>query len=134
MRNELIEAATRAQQNAVAPFSGFKVGAAIETVTGDIFTGCNIENVSLGLTVCAERVALWKAISEGEREFKGIAIVSDAENPATPCGACRQLLWEYCADIPVLLLSLRGVSRTVRLAELFPQPFDRRYLSTGKSD
>jgi len=134
MQNELIEAATRAQQNAVAPFSGFKVGAAIETVTGDIFTGCNIENVSLGLTVCAERVALWKAISEGEREFKAIAIVSDAEDPATPCGACRQLLWEYCADIPVLLLSLRGVSRTVRLAELFPQPFDRRYLSTGKSD
>lgn len=134
MQNELIDAAIRARQNAVAPFSGFKVGAAIETVAGQIFTGCNIENVSLGLTVCAERVALWKAISEGEREFRSIAVVSDAENPAPPCGACRQLLWECCGDIPVLLHSLRGVSRSTRLAELFPQPFDRRYFSTGKSD
>lgn len=134
MQNDLIEAATRARQNALASFSGFKVGAAIETAAGHIFTGCNIENVSLGLTVCAERVALWKALSEGDREFKRIAVVSDAENPATPCGACRQLLWECCGDIPVLLHSVRGVSRTVRLAELFPQPFDRRYLSTGKSD
>lgn len=134
MQNDLIEAATRARQNAMAPFSGFKVGAAIETAGGHIFTGCNIENVSLGLTVCAERVALWKALSEGERVFKSIAVVSDTENPATPCGACRQLLWECCGDMPVLLHSTRGVTRTVRLAELFPQPFDRRYFSTGNPD
>lgn len=134
MQNDLIEAATRARHNAVASFSGFRVGAAIETVAGRVFTGCNIENVSLGLTVCAERVALWKALSEGEREFKSIAVVSDSEDPATPCGACRQLLWECCGDIPVLLHSLRGISRTVQLAALFPQPFDRRYFSTGKPD
>src|SRR5215510_6591357 len=125
MQNELIEAATRAQQNAVAPYSGFKVGAAIETVTGDIFTGCNIENVSLGLTVCAERVALWKAISEGEHHFARVVVVSDAEDPATPCGACRQLLWEYCGNIPVILHSLRSAGRSTTMQELFPQPFDR---------
>ena len=134
MTAELIQQATRARNNAVALFTGFKVGAAIQTADGRIFTGCNIENSSLGLTVCAERVALWKALSEGERTFSQIAVVSDAETPATPCGACRQLLWEYCGDIPVQLHSVRGISRTVRLADLLPEPFDRRYFSTGKSD
>lgn len=134
MPSNLIEAATRARQNAVASFSGFKVGAAIETTGGSIFTGCNIENVTLGLTVCAERVALWKALSEGERTFTHLAIVTDAELPATPCGACRQVLWESCGDIPVTLHSVRGITRTVQLAELFPQPFDRRYFSTGNPD
>ena len=134
MPTELVEAAARARENAVAFFTGFKVGAALRTHDDRIYTGCNIENASLGLTVCAERVALWKALSEGHHQFKEIAVVSDAEDPATPCGACRQLLWEYCGDIPVLLYSLRGVERTVSLAELLPQPFDRSYLSTGKSD
>jgi cytidine deaminase len=134
MPNDLIEAAIRARENAQAPISKFRVGAAIETATGRIFTGCNIENVSLGLTVCAERVAVWKALSEGEREFKGLAVVSDTDTPATPCGACRQVLWECCGDIPVLLHSMQGATRSVRLAELFPDPFDRRYFSTGKPD
>lgn len=134
MQSDLIEAAARARENAIAPYSKFRMGAAIETAEGHIFSGCNIENVSLGLTVCAERIALWKALSEGEREFKSLAVVSDAENPATPCGACRQVLWESCGNIPVLLHSTRGITRTVHLAELFPEPFDRRYFSTGKSD
>jgi cytidine deaminase len=134
MQNDLIEAATQARQHALASISGFRVGAAIETVSGRIFTGCNIENLSLGLTVCAERVALWKALSEGEREFKRIAIVSDGVEPATPCGACRQVLWESCGDIAVLLHSVRGTLRTIQLAELFPHPFDRRYFSTGRPD
>ena len=124
----------RARHNAVAPYSGFKVGAALETAGGQVFTGCNIENASLGLTVCAERVALWKALSEGEREFTRIAVTSDADTPATPCGACRQLLWEYCGDIPVLLHAVSGISRTVQLADLLPLPFGKGYFSTGKSD
>src|SRR5262245_43236173 len=101
MPADLVQAATQARNNAIAPYSGFRVGAGIETTGGRVFTGCNIENASLGLTVCAERVALWKALSEGERSFARIAVVSDADEPSPPCGACRQLLWEYCGDIPV---------------------------------
>ena len=135
MFNDLIAAATRARDNALAPLSGFKVGAAIETPSGRVFTGCNIENESLGLTVCAERVALWKALSEGEREFTTIAVATDAETPATPCGACRQLLWEYCGNITVLLHSIRGgATLNIPLTDLLPRPFGRSYFSTGKSD
>ena len=134
MPSDLIVAATKARHNALAPYSGFKVGAAIETAGGQVFTGCNIEDATLGLSVCAERVALWKALSEGERAFTSVAVAFDAEAPATPCGACRQLLWEFCGDITLLLHSVRGTSRSVRLAELFPQPFDGSYFSTGKSD
>lgn len=133
-RATLLREAMRARQNAAAPISGFTVGAAIETASGNIFTGCNIENITLGLTVCAERVALWKALSEGEREFKQVAVVTDAETPAPPCGACRQLLWEYCGDIPVQLHTVDGKSESLRLSDLLPHPFDRRYLSIGKSD
>src|SRR5262245_17838239 len=122
---DLLRAATLAREHACAPISGFKVGAAIATSSGGIFTGCNIENVSLGLTVCAERVALWKALSEGVRQFKQIAVVTDTPVPGPPCGACRQLLWEYCGNIRVLLHSMQGTDRTFQLAELFPQPFDR---------
>jgi cytidine deaminase len=134
MPNDLLVAAEAARHNAVAPYSGFKVGAALETAGGLVFTGCNIENASLGLTVCAERVALWKALSEGEREFTRIAVTSDADTPATPCGACRQLLWEYCGDIPVQLHAVNGMSRTIQLADLLPLPFGKGYFSTGRSD
>jgi cytidine deaminase len=134
MSSDLIAAATLARENALAPFSGFKVGAALETRNGRIFTGCNVENASLGLTVCAERVALWKALSEGEREFSRIAVVSEADPPATPCGACRQLLWEYCGNVSVLMQSVDGASMTISLAELLPHPFGLDYLSTGRSD
>jgi cytidine deaminase len=133
MPAELVSAALRARENAIAPYSQFKVGAAIESVDGEVFTGCNIENASLGLTVCAERVALWKALSEGKKNFRRIAVVTDAAEPSTPCGACRQLLWEYCGDIPVLIHSVRGVSQTFTLAELFPRPFDDHF-STGRSN
>ena len=125
----LIQAAVSARRHAVATYSGFKIGAAIETAEGRVFTGCNIENASLGLTVCAERVALWKALSEGERTFTGMAVVSDSASPATPCGACRQLLWEYCGDIPLFLHTLRGKTQTMQLADLLPEPFHRGYFS-----
>ena len=125
MNSELTVKAAAARENAVAPYSGFKVGAALETKDGRVYTGCNIENVSYGLTVCAERVALWKALSEGAREFRQIVIVTDAPVVTPPCGACRQLLWEYCGDILVRLHSLRGLDEEYRLAELLPHPFDR---------
>jgi cytidine deaminase len=124
MKSELVEKATTARTRALAPYSGFKVGAALETTDGQIYTGCNIENVSFGLTVCAERVALWKALSEGASGFQQITIVTDARALTPPCGACRQLLWEYCGDILVHLHSIRGIDKEYRLAELFPVPFD----------
>ncbi len=126
--DDLVGLALGARENAYAPFSHFKVGAALETARGKIYTGCNVENATYGLTVCAERVALWKAISEGQREFRQIAVVSESARPASPCGACRQLLWEFCGDIPVILANLRGQRESRRLADLFPDPFDRSFL------
>ena len=125
MNPDLTAKAAAAREKAIASHSGFKVGAALETIDGRVFTGCNIENVSYGLTVCAERVALWKALSEGAREFRQIVIVTDAVPVSTPCGACRQLLWEYCGDIPVHLHSLKGLDEQHQLADLFPYPYDR---------
>jgi cytidine deaminase len=128
MNPELISKATSARNAAIALYSKFKVGAALETATGEIFTGCNIENSTYGLTVCAERVALWKALSEGARQFRAIAVVTDSPVLASPCGACRQLLWEYCGDITVHTQSLQGLSKEYRLAELLPFPFDNHNL------
>jgi cytidine deaminase len=128
MNRDLIAKAVAAREKALAPHSGFKVGAALETKDGRIFTGCNIENVSYGLSICAERVALWKALSEGALEFAAMAVVTDAEVLTSPCGACRQLLWEYCGDIPIHLHSLQGMNQEHQLAELFPFPFDNRSL------
>jgi cytidine deaminase len=127
MNPELIAKAEQARQRALAPYSLFKVGAAIETREGRIYTGCNIESASYGLSVCAERVALWKALSEEERDFSAIAVVTDAPTPIVPCGACRQLLWEYCGDITVHLHSTE-----YRLADLLPFPFDGRSLPDKK--
>ncbi|OLC93360.1 MAG: cytidine deaminase [Acidobacteria bacterium 13_1_40CM_4_58_4] len=124
MHPDLIARAAAARENAVAPYSRFKVGAALETKDGRIFTGCNIESASFGLTVCAERVALWKALSDGAREFLQIAVVTDASVPASPCGACRQLLWEYCGDIAVHLHSTQGLDKEHQLSTLLPHPFD----------
>jgi len=124
MNPELIRRATAARDAAIAPYSKFKVGAALETTNGEIFTGCNIENSSYGLTVCAERVALWKALSEGARRFDAVAVVTDSAVLSSPCGACRQLLWEYCGNISVHVHSLQGMSTEYRLAELLPNPFD----------
>ena len=120
----LVQAALRARENARAKFSSFKVGAALEDATGRVHTGCNVENVSYGLTVCAERVAAFKAISEGAREFRRIAISADTAMLTPPCGACRQVLWELCGDIEVILVNLHGKTETLRLKDLFPRPFD----------
>ena len=125
---DLIRAAAKARLNARAAHSGFKVGAAVETRKGKILTGCNIENATYGLTVCAERVAIWKALSEGESEFRRIAIVADSDVLTPPCGACRQIIWEYCGDIEVLLANLEGKRARHRLRELLPHPFDTRFL------
>src|SRR5215831_17673578 len=125
MTNDLVARATAARQRAIAPYSGFKVGAALRGKGGTIYEGCNVESASYGLTVCAERVALLKALSEGEREFSAIAVVTDAAEATPPCGACRQLLWEFCGDIAVYLHSLTGHNERMSLATLLPHPFDR---------
>src|SRR5262245_58973088 len=126
--NTLIAAARRARDHAVAPFSNFRVGAALLSKSGQVYTGCNVENASYGLTVCAERVALLKALSEGEREFTTIVVAADTAAPTPPCGPCRQLLWEYCGDIPVVLVNLTSVTGQHQLRDLLPLPFDARLL------
>ena len=124
----LLAAARKARQRARAHYSGFKVGAALQTNGRKIYSGCNIENASYGLTVCAERVALLKAVSEGVTKFRALAVVTGAEKVTPPCGACRQLLWEYCGNIVVHLANLRGKTETYRLQELLPHAFDHRNL------
>src|SRR5579863_9289321 len=119
MVDELIVRACAARDRALATFSGFRVGAALRTKAGKIYDGCNIENASYALTICAERVALFKALSEGEREFSEIVVVTDTEQPTPPCGPCRQLLWEYCGDLQIRMRSLRGPELTRQLADLF---------------
>jgi cytidine deaminase len=128
----LIAAARRARLKARAKHSGFKVGAALETARGKVITGCNIENSTYGLTVCAERVAVWKALSEGQDRFRRIAVVADSDVLTPPCGPCRQILWEFCGDIEVVLANLGGSRKTYRLSELFPLPFDNRFLNKEK--
>src|SRR5438046_9756295 len=115
----LVEEAKAARENAVAPLSKFKVGAALRTKAGKIFRGCNVENCTYGLTVCAERVALLSALAAGEREFTAIAVVTQSEEPSTPCGACRQLMWEYCGDIEVTLATLVAQTIEYNRATLF---------------
>jgi cytidine deaminase len=126
--SDLARVARLARRRAIAPFSGFKVGAALRTRAGEIVTGCNVENASYGLTLCAERVAVFKAVSEGLAHFDAIAVVADSRRLTPPCGACRQILWEFCGDVWVHIEDLRGHARTVRVSELLPMPFDRRNL------
>jgi cytidine deaminase len=129
--DSLIQTALAARERAHAPYSHFRVGAALEGARGGedaVFTGCNVENATYGLTVCAERVAVLKAISEGASEFTRIAIAADTEALTPPCGACRQILWEFCGNIEIVLANLRGRSETLRLAEIFPRPFDSSFL------
>ena len=125
---ELIDAATKVRENAFAPYSNFQVGAAVESESGDIYTGCNVESASYGLTVCAERVAIWKGISRGEKKFGRIAVVVDTEELTPPCGVCRQIVWEFCGDVPVILANLHGKTETVQMAELLPRAFDSKFL------
>jgi cytidine deaminase len=126
--NKLSEAALAARNNAHAPFSKFKVGAAIEDETGRIFTGCNIENATYGLTICAERVAVFKALSEGARKFTRIAVAADTDVLTPPCGACRQILWEFCGNTELTLVNVQGKTETFQLKDLFPRPFDASFL------
>lgn len=125
---DLLRFARQARRRAHAPFSGFKVGAALRARTGEVVTGCNVENASYGLTLCAERVAVFKAVSEGIRRFDAIAVVADSKRLTPPCGPCRQILWEFCGDVIVHMGNLHGRTRTMRLSELLPFPFDRSHL------
>jgi cytidine deaminase len=129
--DDLIAAARRAREHARAAFSRFKVGAALEAADGTVFSGCNVENATYGLTVCAERVALLKALSEGHSAFRRLAIVADTADPTPPCGACRQLLWEYCGDLPLVLANLERATGRYALSHLLPLPFDTRLLKSG---
>jgi cytidine deaminase len=125
---ELIEAATLVRENAYAPFSEFKVGAALETDDGQIIVGSNVESASYGLTVCAERVAVWNAISQGKRKVTRIAVVADTEDLTPPCGVCRQIIWEFGGDIPVIFANLHGKVETVQMKDLLPRAFDTKFL------
>lgn len=131
---KLIAAADAARANSFAPYSNFHVGAAVETAAGEIYAGCNIESASYGLTVCAERVAVWKAVSEGILEFKQVAVVADTAELTPPCGACRQILWEFCGNVPVTMSNLNGKSETVMMEDLLPRAFGRRFLEQNKKD
>ena len=124
----LIDAARAAREKAYAPYSNFRVGAALRTKSGKIYSGGNIENASYGLTLCAERTAIFKAMSEGEREFDAIAVVCDTEKLTPPCGSCRQIIWEFCGDVPVILANLKGKVERETAAKLLPRPFDRSFL------
>jgi len=124
----LLDAARSVRLNAFAPYSRFLVGAALLGGDGKVYTGCNVENATYGLTICAERVAIFKAISEGARQFTKIAIVADAASPTPPCGACRQLLWEFGGNLEVILGNLQTETGRHRLKDLLPLPFDARLL------
>ncbi|GIU75898.1 MAG: cytidine deaminase [Bryobacteraceae bacterium] len=124
----LAAAALDARQFARAPYSGFRVGAALEDEHGHIHTGCNIESASYGLTVCAERVAAFRAIASGARRFRRLAVAADTQILTPPCGACRQVLWELCGDIEILLINPAGKTEFLRLSSLFPRPFDATFL------
>jgi cytidine deaminase len=128
MNDPLVSAALEVRGKAHAPFSKFKVGAAIEDRAGRIHTGCNVENATYGLSLCAERVAVFKAISEGAGGFRRVAVAADTEVLTPPCGACRQILWEFCGDIEIVLVNLREKSETLKLGALFPRPFDDSFL------
>ena len=126
--DSLLEAALEARQHAHAPYSNFLVGAALEDAAGRIHTGCNVENATYGLSLCAERVAVVKAVSEGSRKFRRIAVAADSERLTPPCGACRQILWEFCGDVELTLVNLRGKTETLQLRDLFPRPFDASFI------
>ncbi|MGH9723413.1 MAG: cytidine deaminase [Bryobacteraceae bacterium] len=128
LQDPLVDAARAARENAHAPFSKFKVGAAVEDESGRIHAGCNVENATYGLTLCAERVAIFKGVSEGAKRFRRVAVVADTEDLTPPCGACRQILWEFCGDVDIVLANLAGKTETFRLKELFPRPFDASFL------
>ncbi len=123
-RERLLKAAGQARNRAYAPYSGFSVGAAILTGDDAVFAGCNVENSSYGLTICAERVALFKAVSEGSMNFEAVALMTDTPEPVMPCGACRQVLAEFNPELTVISGTLKGKSMSRRLSELLPEAFE----------
>jgi cytidine deaminase len=125
---ELIDKAKETRERAFAPFSGFKVGAAVETESGEIYSGCNVESASYGLTICAERVAIFSAVAAGHKRIAAVAVVADSEELTAPCGACRQIIWEFGGDIPVIMENLAGDAKTVMMGKLLPLPFSSEYL------
>ncbi|MGB2782431.1 MAG: cytidine deaminase [Atribacterota bacterium] len=128
---KLIKEAERAKKKAYTPYSKFKVGAAVLCADGKIYTGCNIENASFGLTVCAERVAIFKAISEGSTKFEAIAVIGDTEKPCSPCGACRQVMSEFCEDTPLIMANSKGDVKIKKVKELLPEAFGKNDLLSG---
>ncbi|MCW5970163.1 MAG: cytidine deaminase [Blastocatellales bacterium] len=128
-RKKLVEAARVARQRAFAPYSGFSVGAALECSDGAVFTGCNIENSSYGLSLCAERVAIFKAVSEGRRDFVRIAVIADSHTPVRPCGACRQVISDlFGSQAEVIMANISGAVELRTVGEILPIPFDRSFL------
>ena len=130
---QLVETAKKARLQSIAPFSNFLVGAAVKTEEGKVYTGCNVESASYGLTVCAERVAIWKALSEGERKFTELAIVADTQSLTPPCGTCRQIIWEFAKNATIVLGNLDGETQVVSIRELLPRAFDARFLSAARA-
>ena len=126
---ELIDAAAAVRENAFAPYSGFRVGSALETEDGELVTGCNVESASYGLTVCAERIAIFNALSQGKKRIRKIAVVTDTDELTAPCGACRQVIWEFGGDIPVILSNLKGKTAKLTMKDLLPHAFDGTFLS-----
>jgi cytidine deaminase len=124
----IFQTAIDMRERALAPHSRFRVGAVLEDVEGRFHTGCNVENATLGLTICAERVAIFKAISEGVRKYRRIVIAADTDILTPPCGACRQIIWEFCGDIPIVMVNLQGKTETHQLKDLFPKPYDESFL------
>lgn len=129
MSDALVTAAKAAREKAFAPYSKFQVGAALLADDGTTVTGCNVESASYGLTICAERVAIVKGVSEGHKQFVCVAVVADTDNPTPPCGACRQLLWEFAPDAEVILENLQGKRTRFTMRELLPYGFDGGFLS-----
>lgn len=124
---ELIDAATKVRENTYAPYSEFRVGSALETEDGEVIVGCNVESASYGLTVCAECVVIWNAISQGKRKLKKISVVADTEDLTPPCGVCRQIIWEFGGDVPVVMANLKGKTETIQMSELLPRAFDTKF-------
>ncbi len=125
---ELVQLAKKAREKALARYSHFKVGAALRTKEGHVYSGINVESSSYGLTICAERVALFKALSEGEQSFDSLAIVTDSDDLCPPCGACRQVLWDYAPNLTIILSNLKGKTQKYKLKDLFPAAFDQSFL------
>ena len=125
---ELIDAAATVRENAFAPYSGFRVGSALETEDGELVVGCNVESASYGLTICAERAAIFTAVANGQKRIKQIAVVTDTDELTAPCGACRQIIWEFGGDIPVIMSNLKGKTETVHMKDLLPKAFDTTFL------